>query len=40
MNERKQHLLSAVKINASLVRTIQLRRTFNAVTVRAFWRWR
>jgi hypothetical protein len=32
MNERKQRLLSAVEIVASLVRTIQLRRTFSAVS--------
>ena len=32
MNERKQRLLSVVEVLASMVRTIQLRRTFNAVS--------
>ena len=32
MNERKQRLLSVVEVLASMVRTIQLRRTFSAVS--------
>jgi hypothetical protein len=41
MNERKQHLLSAVEVIASLVRTIHLRRTLHAVSPTpslVFWR--
>lgn len=41
MNERKQHLLSVVEIIASLVRTIQLRRTLHSVSPKphlVFWR--
>ena len=41
MNDRKQNLLSIVGIIASLIRTIQLRRTFHAVSPKpplVFWR--
>ena len=41
MNDRKQNLLSIVEIIASLIRTIQLRRTFHAVSPKpplVFWR--
>jgi hypothetical protein len=41
MSERKQHLLAVVEIIASLVRTIQLRRTLYSVSPKpslVFWR--
>ena len=40
MNERKQRLLSVVEVLASMVGTIQLRRTFNAVSPMPNLMWR